>query len=106
MSTNIVWHWDVAIVHDTIDLIAKAQHDPMSRIRCRKKLEDARDELHQACQEFERNGMCEECEEAYYCLFDALSHLTEALRGRAVLERHLGMAKSALHQFLNCEVQS
>lgn len=104
MITPVQWHWDAASIHEAIDTIERALPTAFDRIRYRKKLEDQRDLLRDTCEEFERSGLAEDCGDAYLCLFDALSHLTEAVRGRAVHTLSLERAQTALERFFDCEV--
>lgn len=100
MSKSIAWAYDLAEVMDMRDAITKAFQDHLAGSLCYKPLCDARDNLNSLCTVFERNGMAEEFEGEYYQLFDALSHLTESLRGHKVDARHLTQALQCLDRFL------
>lgn len=106
MSTPIQWKWDSRTIMQAIELIDKAlaaKHGPIS---FRQALASCRDDLHIECEELERNGIAEECNEAYLAIFDGLSLLSLALSGRAINTRFLGMAKDHLQRFFDCEVAS
>lgn len=104
MNTPIQWQWDSTTIMRAVEAIEKAQAGRHGPLPYRDLLTNVRDWLHDECQELERNGMAEDCNDAYLAIFDGLSLLSLALHGRAINVKFLGMAKEHLQRFFDCEV--
>lgn len=100
MSWNLLTKWDFSTADAALQTIRCAMLSKHGFGAYRPDLVKARDELHELAVEFERNGAAEEFDEGYLLLFDALSHLTAALRGRAINATRLYDCRSTLERLM------
>lgn len=92
MKTPLAWEYDLAEVLDIQSVLALAIASGYGLVNMKHRLRDARDRLGTFVDALADNGADAAHEEAYLHLFDALSYLTEAVRGPAVHRGHLDRA--------------
>lgn len=76
--------WDDDEILSSIGMLERVLKSSYGPGVFRRELIELRDNLHEVCVEFEANGDAERFDECYMAHFDALSHLTEAIRGKGV----------------------
>ena len=96
MITPVQWSVDLSDAFDAREAITAALHSGKNLIREKQSLRRCCDKLHALCCLFEDGDMCEEHEDTYLILFDALSAFTLALRWPAVNPRGLAQARDIL----------
>lgn len=96
MKTPVQWELDLSDAHNARAVIQAAINSGQSMSKWKGDLRRACDALHDLCSAFESNGLAEEYEPQYLCLFDALSSFTLALRWPGVNVSRLVIARNDL----------
>jgi len=80
MKPPIQWTFDLQDAITIRETILQAIASGRAMVNYRRALRQACYDLHELVFAFQLNGLDEEYETHYLCLFDALSHFTQALR--------------------------
>ncbi len=92
MKSPVQWAFDMQDALTVRHLLYTCILDGQSLTTRRVELRQACETLHDLVIAFEEAGLTVDYESQYHCLFDALSHFTEALKFAAVDKQRLRLA--------------
>ena len=80
MKTPLQWQFDLSDALEAHDIVVAVMRNGRKLNQQRHELRHAANELHELLESFEANGLTDEYEKQYLCIFDALSFLNTAMR--------------------------
>lgn len=104
MTQPVQWCYDLTEIHEVMACLAEAMVHEDRLCDYKRPLRNARDVLARNLEAFALEAMEKTHEREYLACFDALSYLSDALRGPAVKPRCLGAAFAELKEVFTIEL--
>lgn len=104
MKAPVQWCFDMQDALTVRQVLYTSILDGQSLTCRRPQLRSACEKLHDLVIAFEEAGLTLEYETQYLCLFDALSHFTEALKFAAVDKQRLRLAAQQLDELYTIDL--